>query len=100
MTLAEVERYLESRLRVREDEERRRANFDYILADLIGRSVSRVYNSSNKMPHIYDAYPSLFNKELLQQQEQERKAMAFAANLRQFALQHNAKITEASTDNE
>ena len=34
-------------------EERKKASFDYILADLVGRSISRVYNSANKYPPIY-----------------------------------------------
>ena len=38
-----------------------KAQFDYILADTIGHSISRIYDG--KMPPIYEVYPSLFNEE-------------------------------------
>ena len=42
-------------------EAQEKATYDYILADLIGKSVSRLYSSSNTMPDIAEVYPSLFD---------------------------------------
>ena len=61
MTIDELIRLMESKRRVYELKLKEKANFDYTLADLIGRSVARVYNSSNHMPDISEAYPSLFS---------------------------------------
>lgn len=89
MTYAEVERYIASRKRVMENQERKQASFDYILADLIGRSVARIYNSSNKIPTLSEAYPSLFDvaaeQEVIQQKKDELSALRF----RQFAQAYN-----------
>jgi hypothetical protein len=61
MTLAEVNRAIESKQRVQKREQQEKASFDYILADLIGRSVARVYSSSNKLPAIEEVYTSIFD---------------------------------------
>lgn len=89
MTLAEVGRYFESRARVLKTQERKQASFDYILADLIGRSVARVYNSSNKMPNIYEAYPSLFSEGEIKKSKAKRDRERFMAGLQQFAQSYN-----------
>lgn len=89
MTLAELERYFKSRARVIKAEERKQASYDYILADLIGRSVARAFNSSNKMPTIHDAYPSLFSDEEVRERRAELNRQRFLAGLQQFAQTHN-----------
>lgn len=96
MTLAEVERAVESKKRVQKMEAREKANFDYILADLIGRSISRIYSSSAEMPNIADIYPSIFDKEEVEEAIQEKKNELFAARLKQFAQSHNKKIEEVA----
>lgn len=96
MTFAEIERYFASRKRTREDAERRQAYFDYVLADLIGRSVGRIYNKSNKLPAIHEVYPTLFEAEQYEEKLQQKRAEAFAANLKQFSLMNNAKFAEVS----
>lgn len=95
MTFAEVERAIDSRERVLKQQEKRQASFDYILADLIGRSVARVYNSANKLPPIGEVYPSLFNnggsdEDYLQKQRDELSVIRF----KQFAQFHNKKFEE------
>lgn len=94
MTLAELNRALESKQRVRKIEAQEKAAFDYILADLIGRSVSRVYHSSNKLPAIHEVYPTIFDAEEVEEKKQEQEAELFAIRFRQFAASHNAKIKE------
>ena len=96
MTIAELERYIESRKRRLKDEEQRKASFDYILADLIGRSVARVYNSSNEMPAISAVYPTLFDSEEEQERIQETKVNLSAARFRQFAESFNKNYKEVA----
>ena len=92
MTLAEIERYLESRMRVRKEDERQTAYDNYRLADLIGRSIARVYNSSNKYPSLAEAYPSLFSSEEEQEAIQEKKDELSALRFRQFAESFNNRF--------
>lgn len=92
MTLAEIERAIEAKKRA----EQRRASFDYTLADLIGHSVARAYNSNNKMPALYDAYPSLFDKEKEEEKLQEAKDEVSALRFKQFANSFNKKFREVA----
>ena len=94
MTLAEINRAIESKNRIRRQEAQQKASYDYILANLIGKSVSRIYSSSANMPDIYEAYPSIFNSEEIEEQRQEQQARLFAAQLKQFAQSHNKKLKE------
>lgn len=94
MTFAELDRYTESQNRIIKRQEREKASFDYILADLIGRSVARIYNSSNKMPAVAEAYPSLFDGEEMKEKIQEKKDSLSALRFKQFAQSHNKKFTK------
>jgi hypothetical protein len=76
--------------------EQRKASFDYILADLIGRSVARVHNSSNKMPTLAEAYPTLFDKEAEEEEIQKKKDELSALRFRQFAQSYNKKLMGVS----
>lgn len=100
MTFAELERYFKSRKRVIEIQEKKQASFDYVLADLIGRSIARIYNSSNKMPSISEAYPSLFNSDEMQEQAQARKDELSAMRFKQFAQSYNSRFKEVSKKDE
>lgn len=95
MTIAELCRAVESRNRVRKEEEREKAMFDYILANAIGQSVARIYSSSCKMPRIYELYPSLFDEEQEQQTIDELSSMRF----RQFVEAHNKKYIGGAAKN-
>lgn len=92
MTLLELERAIESKKRMQRVQAREKATFDYILADLIGRSIGRLHSSSAKLPAINEAYPSLFDSQEIEEQKAARKAKLFAAQLRQFAQSHNDKL--------
>lgn len=100
MTLAELFRLIESKKRMLKLQQKEKASFDYALADLIGRSIARIYSSSNKMPTIAEAYPSLFEQEEVEEKLQEKRENLFAAQLRQFAQAHNNKLKEAGKQNE
>lgn len=98
MTLAEVERYIASKKRLIKLEAQEKASFDYTLADLIGRSISRIYNSTNKMPDISEVYPTLFNSEEIEVQKQQKKNELSALRFKQFAESFNAKYKEAGKE--
>ncbi len=92
MTIAELERAIESKKRVKKIQDQEKAAFDYALADLIGRSISRIYSSSAKMPELYEVYPSLFDSENIQEQKQAQQAELYALRFKQFAQNYNDKI--------
>lgn len=92
MTFAELERAFKSKERVSKIEQQKQASFDYILADLVGRSISRLYNSSNKMPTIAEAYSSLFSAEEVEQKMQEKKNELSIQRFKQFAQFHNNRF--------
>ena len=98
MTLAELIRELSSKKRVLKEQQRERAVFDYALANLIGRSVSRIYNSANTMPDISETYPSLFNAEEIEEKKIAKKQELSALRFKQFAQSYNKKYREAQKD--
>lgn len=91
MTIVEIERAINSKRRVKKIEAKEKASFDYILADLIGKSVSRIYNSSNKIPEINEVYPSLFASQEVEEQRAAKMDELSALRFRQFANAHNKK---------
>lgn len=97
MTYAEIERAIQSRQRRLKREAQERASHDYILADLIGRSVSRIYSSTAKLPDISEAYPSLFDTQEIKQKKQEEKNKLSALRFKQFTDLFNAKFKGGET---
>lgn len=96
MTIAEINRAIESKSRAKREEARERAQFDWVLADLIGRSIARLYSSSNNYPALADAYPSLFVEE--KQAIEEKRNSISIIRFKQFAQFHNKKFEEAKND--
>lgn len=100
MTLAEAIRAIESKKRIQKLEAQEKASFDYILADLIGRSIARIQSSANHMPQITEAYPTLFDSEDLEEKQQEKKDKVSAIRFKQFAQAFNNKFKEVEKANE
>lgn len=96
MTVGELERAIASKQRTELLRAKERASYDYILADLIGRSISRVYSSSAKMPEISEAYPSLFNSQEIEEKKQEQRDELSALRFKLFAEAYNKKSKEAA----
>lgn len=94
MTLAEITRAIESKKRIELRQGKEKACYDYILADLIGRSVARVYNSSNKLPPISEVYPSLFDSTEVEEQKQKKRNEMSVIRFKQFAQSFNKKFEE------
>lgn len=102
MTIAELTRAIESKNRRTKLEAQEKASNDYILADLIGRSIARIYNSSNHYPDISEVYPTLFDSEEIRQAKQEKRNELSALRFKLFAESFNNKFKtkEAQKDNE
>lgn len=98
MTIAELSRAIASRKRVLVQQARQQANYDYILADLIGRSIGRIYNSSTTLPDIATVYPSLFDLEELEEARAAKKAELSALRFKQFADSYNKKFLGGGKD--
>ena len=98
MTIAELSRFVESKKRVLKRDAQERASFDYILADLIGRSVARVFNNSNKIPDISTIYPTLFDSEEIEQQKAEKQDELSSARFRAFAESFNKNFKEVEKE--
>ena len=96
MTIAELGRYIESYKRKLLEEQQRKASFDYILADLIGRSVARIHNNTNTLPVISAVYPTLFNSEEEQEKIAKKQDDLSAARFRQFADSFNKRFKEVA----
>jgi hypothetical protein len=94
MSLCELERAIQSRKIIKEREAQEQATFDYILADLVGRSVGRIYASTNKLPDICDVYPTLFDSEEIKQKKQEQQTKLSALRFKQFTHSFNSKFNK------
>lgn len=100
MTIGEIRRYVESQARVEKKRAQEKATFDYILADAIGRSISRIYSSSSKMPDLATLYPTLFDSKEIQEKKAQKKMELSALRFRLFATSHNNKVKEGAKVNE
>ena len=98
MTFAEISRAIASRNRIKRAEMQERASYDYVLAQLIGKSMERLYSSTAKFPGIGEVYPTLFNNEEIQQQKQEQKDNLSALRFKQFAHSYNKRFNGGVKD--
>lgn len=96
MTIAELERAIKSKQRQLKLKAQEQATYDYILAELIGRSVARIYNSSNKMPEIAAIYPNLFDSAEIEERKAQKKAELSALRFKQFANSYNQRFKEVA----
>lgn len=92
MTIGELQRAFQSKRRVEKLRATEQASFDYILADLVAKSISRIVSSSATMPEIGEVYPTLFDSKEIQEKKQEKKNELSALRFKQFAQSFNAKF--------
>lgn len=90
MTPGEVKRYNEGAMwRMKS-----RAQFDYMLADLIGISSARIMSNEVKFPTLEEAYPGLFEKtpaEIKELEEEQKRITDSTNRFMEFAMKHNSK---------
>lgn len=98
MTLAELNRAVESKKRLQKAEEQEKAYHNYILGDLIGRSIARIHSSSNHYPPIHEVYPTLFESEVVEEKIQEKKDELSVLRFKQFAQSYNKKFKEVGKE--
>lgn len=99
MTIAELERAIESKRRVKNIEAQEKASFDYILAELVGKSIARIFNSNNTMPDITEVYPSLFESNELKEQKIAKQAELSALRFKLFANSYNSRFKGGGKEN-
>lgn len=98
MTVAEVQRYINGA----EWRMKTKAQYDYVLADLIGISVGRVMSNEVHLPDIADVYPNLFEKESeekIEAKKEEVAAINSTNRFMEFALRHNAMKQKGENNN-
>lgn len=91
MTVAEIQRFMKGA----EWQFKTKAQFDYMLGNLIGISVARVISKDATYPPIEEVYPTLFEKpsqEDIQRAEEEKKVTNSTNRFLEFAMKHNAQF--------
>lgn len=88
MTYSEVKRAIRTKQKVETIELRQRAIFDYKHAQLVS------IGFANKLPEIWDMYPTLFDGEEEMQKRAQRQAELSVLRFINFAESHNKKFTE------
>ncbi len=100
MTIAELDRATRAKAKLIKLEAQEKATYDYILADLIGKSISRIYSSSNTLPDIAEVYPALFDNKEIQEKRKEKQAELSALRFKQFANSFNSKFNKEGAKEE
>lgn len=88
MTLAEVTRAVEAKQKVEKLELKQKAIFDYKLANLIA------IGFANRLPDIWEMYPTLFNSEEEIEKREKKQAELSALRFINFAESFNKRFTE------
>ena len=94
MTIAELNRFIESWSRVKEKKEQEAAAHNYILAGLIGRNIASYLSEEITVPPIEEIYSHLFNDRAEKAKEEKinKATEASVARFKQFANFHNKKL--------
>lgn len=101
MTIAELNRKLESWQRVKKNTEKEKAAHNYILANLIGRSIASCFSDDISILSIEEVYPSLFQEEAQEAAQSKREQMAEISAMRfmQFAQSYNKRYEKQEVAN-
>ena len=93
MTVAEIDRFMKgAEYRIKLD-----AQFDYMLANLIGVSVARIISKDATYPPIEKVYPTLFeapSQEEVQREEEEKLVTNSTNRFLEFAMKHNKQFSK------
>jgi hypothetical protein len=68
MTIAELDRAVASKIRIKKHEEKEKASFDYILAVLISKGVQNAVSGGDGIPEITEVYSGLFDEDFKEKQ--------------------------------
>lgn len=100
MTIGELDRAIRAKAKLIKLEAQEKATYDYILADLIGKSISRIYSSSNTLPDIAEVYPTLFDSKEIKEKRKEKQAELSAIRFKLFANSFNSKFNKEGAKEE
>lgn len=98
MTFGELERAAQSHLRTKKREAQEKASYDYALADLIGRSVARIYSSTATYPDISEIYPTIFDSKEIAERKKQQQMELSAMRFKQFAASYNNRFKGGGKD--
>lgn len=99
-TLAELIRAIESIKRKQKQQAQEKAYSDYTLANMIGHSIARIHSNSAEYPHISAFYPALFNAQVVEEQQQQKKDELSALRFKQFASSFNKNFKKKEVGKE
>lgn len=102
MTFAEIRREVDSKVRIKKLETQEKATYDYILAQLITKGVSKVLGDKSNYPSIEEAYPGVFDDVIAEKEAkvQERKMNLSALRFKQFAQSYNSNFKNKEVAND
>lgn len=102
MTFAEIHREVESKIRVKKLETQEKATYDYILAQLITKGVSRVLGDKSNYPSIEEAYPGVFDDVIAERKAkaEEQRMNLSALRFKQFAQSYNNNLKNKEVAND
>ena len=102
MTFAEIERAVNSANRVRKLQAQEKATYDYILAQLITKGVSKVLGDKSSYPSIEEAYPGVFDDIIAEKKAkaEEQRMNLSALRFKQFAQSYNSNFKNKEVAND
>ena len=102
MTFAEIERAVNSKVRILKLQAQEKATYDYILAQLITKGVSRVLGDKSNFPSIEEAYPGIFDEVVAERKAkaEEQKMNLSALRFKQFAQSYNNNFKNKEVAND
>ena len=90
---------MDSKRRTKKQEAQDKATYDYLLADLIGKSIARIYSKDAKYPELYEAYPQLFNKDEIEKSKEEIRLKNSSERMINFAESFNKRFKNKEANN-
>ena len=102
MTFAEIHREVDSKVRIKRLEAQEKATYDYILAQLITKGVSKVLGDKSNYPSIEEAYPGVFDDVIEERKAkvEEQRMNLSALRFKQFAQSYNNKLKNKEVAND
>lgn len=102
MTFAEIHREVDSKVRIQKRQAQEKATYDYILAQLITKGVSRVLGDKSNYPSIEEVYPGVFDDVIAERQAkaEEQKMNLSALRFKQFAQSYNSNFKNKEVAND
>ena len=102
MTFAEIQRAVDSKVRVLKQNAQEKATYDYILAQLITKGISKVLGDKSSYPSIEEAYPGIFDDVIAERKAkaEEQRMNLSALRFKQFAQSYNSNLKNKEVAND